>query len=221
MLRIRLARVGAKRQPSYRIVVADVNAKRDGRIVERIGHYNPRTDPITYKIDEGRALYWLSVGAQPSDAVNRLLTKQGTIDRLGRLRQGEGLDTLVAEFEGKPAPVKSEEPATIVETVKETVAQAVGSAVEAVGEAIEAAGEAIAGHPAEETVTEEESAAAVETMEETTTEVEEEMTAEAETEAETAAEAASEEETAEEVEAEPTVETEEPVAEAATSGAEA
>jgi small subunit ribosomal protein S16 len=204
MLRIRLARVGAKRQPSYRIVVADINAKRDGRIVERIGHYNPRTDPITYKIDEGRALYWLSVGAQPSDAVNRLLTKQGTIDRLGRLRQGEGLDTLVAEFEGKPAPVKSEEPATIVETFKETVAQAVGSAVEAVGEVIEAAGEAIAGHPAEE-----------ETV------VEAEATVPAETEAETAAEAASEEEIAGEVEAEPTAETEQPVAEAATSGEEA
>lgn len=204
MLRIRLARVGAKRQPSYRIVVADIQAKRDGRIVERIGHYNPRTDPITYKIDEGRALYWLSVGAQPSDAVNRLLAKQGTIDRLGRLRQGEGLDTLVAEFEGKPAPVKSEEKATVVETIKNTVAQAVGSAVEAVGEAIEAAGEAIAGHPAEEeTVTEAETTVAAETAPETADE--------AETETETTAE----------VEAEPTAETEEPIAEATTSGEEA
>jgi small subunit ribosomal protein S16 len=209
MLRIRLARVGAKRQPSYRIVVADIQAKRDGRIVERIGHYNPRTDPITYKIDEGRALYWLSVGAQPSDAVNRLLTKQGTIDRLGRLRQGEGLDTLVAEFEGKPAPVKSEAAATVVESVKGTVAQIVGSAVEAVGEAIEAAGEVIAGHPAEEeTVTETETSDAVATEEET------------------AVEAEAEEETTAAVEAEPavaaeTAETEESVAEAATSGEEA
>lgn len=196
MLRIRLARVGAKRQPSYRIVVADVNAKRDGRIVERIGFYNPRTDPITYKIDEGRALYWLSVGAQPSDAVNRLLTKQGTIGRLGRLRQGEGLDVLVAEFEGKPAPVQSEEKATVVETVKETVAQVVGSAVEAVGTALETAGEAIAGHPAEEeTVTEEEPAVEAETAAETTAEVETEPAVAAET-----------------------AETEEPVAEVATSG---
>jgi small subunit ribosomal protein S16 len=194
MLRIRLARVGAKRQPSYRIVVADIQSKRDGRIVERIGHYNPRTDPITYKIDEGRALYWLSVGAQPSDAVNRLLSKQGTIDRLGRLRQGEGLDTLVAEFEGKPAPVKSEEKAAVIETVKETVAQVVGSAVEAVGAALETAGEVIAGHPAEEeTVTEEEPAVEVEAAEESSAEVE----------------------------AEPTEETEEPVAEVATSGEEA
>lgn len=207
MLRIRLARVGAKRQASYRIVVADVNAKRDGRIVERIGHYNPRTDPITYKIDEGRALYWLSVGAKPSDAVNRLLTKQGTIDRLGRLRQGEELDSLVAEFEGKPLPVKSEEaaaePATVVETVKGTVAQIVGSAVEAVGAAIETAGEVIAGQPAEEeTVAEAEATSAAETAEE--------PAAEAETEAEPAA-----------VEAEPIAETEEPVADATTSGEEA
>jgi small subunit ribosomal protein S16 len=196
MLRIRLARVGAKRQPSYRIVVADINAKRDGRIVERIGFYNPRTDPITYNIDEGRALHWLSVGAQPSDAVNRLLTKQGTIGRLGRLRQGEGLDVLVAEYEGKPAPVKSEEKPTVIETVKGTVAQVIGSAVEAVGSVLETAGEAIAGHRAEDTVTEEEPAVAAETEEET---------------AEVAAEPAVAAETAE---------TEEPVAEVATSGEE-
>lgn len=151
MLRIRLARVGAKRQPSYRIVVADVNSKRDGRIVERIGHYNPRTEPLAYNIDEGRALYWLGVGAQPSDAVKRLLTKQGTIDRLSRLHKGETLDALVAEFEGKPAPAPvAETVAAAAETVKGTVARLVGGAVEAVGEALAAAGEVIAGHPAEE-----------------------------------------------------------------------
>lgn len=151
MLRIRLARVGAKRQPSYRIVVADVNSKRDGRVVERIGHYNPRTEPLAYKIDEGRALYWLGVGAQPSDAVKRLLTKQGTIDRLSRLHKGETLDALVAEFEGKPAPAPvAETVAEAAETVKGTVARLVGGAVEAVGEALAAAGEVIAGHPAEE-----------------------------------------------------------------------
>jgi small subunit ribosomal protein S16 len=185
--------------------VADINAKRDGRIVERIGHYNPRTDPITYRIDEGRALYWLSVGAQPSDAVNRLLTKQGTIDRLGRLRQGEGLDTLVAEFEGKPAPVKSEAATTVVETVKGAVAQIVGSAVEAVGTALETAGEVITGRPAEEeTVTETETSGAAATEEETAVEAEAEEAAAA-------------------VEAEPAVaaETEESVAEVTTSGEEA
>lgn len=101
MLRIRLSRMGAKKQPSYRIVVTDVEAKRDGRIVERIGHYNPRTEPLEYRINEDRALYWLSVGAQPSDPVRRLLVKQGTIDRLSRLRSGEAREDLVAEFLGE------------------------------------------------------------------------------------------------------------------------
>jgi hypothetical protein len=62
-------------------------------------------------IDEGRALYWLSVGAQPSDAVERLLVKQGTIERLGRLREGESLDALVAEFDGVELETAAEAPA--------------------------------------------------------------------------------------------------------------
>ena len=100
MLRIRLSRTGKKRQPSYRVVVAEKEAKRDGRVVERIGHYNPLTNPAEFKIDEDRALYWLSVGAQPSDAVRVLLNKQGTFDRLARLHAGESLDALVAEYKG-------------------------------------------------------------------------------------------------------------------------
>lgn len=103
MLRIRLSRVGKKKQPYFRVVVADIEAKRDGRIVERIGHYNPLTEPGTSDINEGRALYWLSVGAQPTDAVKQLLKRQGTLSRLNRLRQGESLETLVAEFEGAAA----------------------------------------------------------------------------------------------------------------------
>ena len=101
MVRIRLSRTGAKKQPSYRIVVADSEAKRDGRYIERIGHYNPRTEPLEYLLDEERALYWLSVGAQPSEAVQRLLDKQGTSDRLIRLRKGESLDAIIAEYSGK------------------------------------------------------------------------------------------------------------------------
>ena len=109
MLRIRLSRMGAKKQPSYRIVVTDVEAKRDGRIVERIGHYNPRTEPLEYRINEDRALYWLSVGAQPSDPVRRLLLNQGTLDRLTRLREGEAREDLVAEFLGVSREVAAEE----------------------------------------------------------------------------------------------------------------
>jgi small subunit ribosomal protein S16 len=100
MLRIRLSRTGSKKQPSYRVVVTDIEAKRDGRVVERIGHYNPRREPTEYVIDEDRALYWLSVGAQPSDPVRRLLTQQGTFDRLTRLRKGEARESLVAEYMG-------------------------------------------------------------------------------------------------------------------------
>lgn len=100
MLRIRLSRTGKKRQPYYRVVVADIDAKRDGRVVERIGHYNPHTQPAEFTIQEDRALHWLSVGAQPSDAVRHLLDKQGTYDRLSRLRGGEPMGALVAEFLG-------------------------------------------------------------------------------------------------------------------------
>jgi small subunit ribosomal protein S16 len=97
MVRIRLRRVGRKKQPSYRIVVADSRSPRDGRYIEVIGFYNPRTQPATMTIKEERALYWLQNGAQPSDAVHRILDKLGTLGRFERLRQGEALDTLVAE----------------------------------------------------------------------------------------------------------------------------
>ena len=82
MLRIRLRRVGARDQASYRIVVADSRAARDGRFVEQVGHYNPRTDPPTVVVDEERTLKWLRQGAQPSDAVKKVLHSLGTLDRV-------------------------------------------------------------------------------------------------------------------------------------------
>jgi small subunit ribosomal protein S16 len=97
MVRIRLRRVGAKKQASYRIVVADSRSPRDGRFIEVVGFYNPRTEPETVTLQEDRALHWLSVGAQPSDAVRRLLKNQGTLGRFERLKQGEPLEALVAE----------------------------------------------------------------------------------------------------------------------------
>ncbi|MCD6289215.1 MAG: 30S ribosomal protein S16 [Anaerolineae bacterium] len=75
MVRIRLRRQGAKKQPTYRIVVADSESPRDGRFIEVIGFYNPRTDPETFQVNVERAAYWLSVGAQPTEAVARLLAK--------------------------------------------------------------------------------------------------------------------------------------------------
>jgi len=75
MVRIRLRRTGAKKQASYRIVVADQRSPRDGKFLEILGWYNPRTDPPTFEINNERAHYWLSQGAQPSEAVARLLNK--------------------------------------------------------------------------------------------------------------------------------------------------
>lgn len=77
MVKIRLMRVGKRKQPSYRVVVADSRSPRDGRIIEAIGHYQPRQDPSVVSIDEDRALYWLKQGAQPSDQVRQLLRITG------------------------------------------------------------------------------------------------------------------------------------------------
>ncbi|MCL4239207.1 MAG: 30S ribosomal protein S16 [Anaerolineae bacterium] len=124
MVRIRLRRVGRKKQPSYRVVVTDSRSPRDGRYIEIIGFYNPRTEPATMTLKEERALHWLKVGAQPSDAVRRIMEKLGTLARLERLNQGEALEALVAEAEAaaaaqgpispktrRPAPLKAAQPA--------------------------------------------------------------------------------------------------------------
>jgi len=80
LLRIRLRRTGKKKQPYYRVVVADQRAPRDGDFVEVIGHYNPRTQPSTIDLKEDRVKHWLSVGAQPSETVHRVLHKAGLMD---------------------------------------------------------------------------------------------------------------------------------------------
>ena len=77
MVRIRLLRTGKRKQPSYRVVVSDQRAARDGRFVEILGHYNPLTNPSVIEIDEDRALYWLGVGAQPSESATALLKRLG------------------------------------------------------------------------------------------------------------------------------------------------
>lgn len=77
MLRIRLRRTGKGHQPSYRVVIADQRAKRDGDFVEIVGHYNPRTHPKVFVINQERVEHWLSVGAQPSETVHRLFADHG------------------------------------------------------------------------------------------------------------------------------------------------
>jgi len=107
MVRIRLRRQGLKGQPSYRVVVTDKRKARNGSYLENIGHYNPRTQPATETVKEDRVLYWLSVGAQPSDAVRRLLEHTGTWERFQRLRAGESMDELVAEAEASRGELPS------------------------------------------------------------------------------------------------------------------
>ena len=77
MVRIRLSRVGGKKQPYYRVVIADSRKPRDGRFIEIIGHYNPRTEPSTIDIDKEKALKWLGCGAKPSSTVEKLLEITG------------------------------------------------------------------------------------------------------------------------------------------------
>jgi small subunit ribosomal protein S16 len=97
MVRIRLRRVGLKHQPSYRIVVADREAPRDGRFLEIIGFYNPRTDPSTLDVKEDRLYEWMSKGAQPSESVVQLLKSVGALARFDRFKAGEAVDTLTTE----------------------------------------------------------------------------------------------------------------------------
>ena len=79
-VKIRLRRMGAKRAPFYRIVVADSRYPRDGRFIEEIGYYNPTTEPKTIKVDGEKAKQWIANGAQPTDTVKVLLKKNGVID---------------------------------------------------------------------------------------------------------------------------------------------
>ena len=78
-VRIRLTRVGAKKQPSYRVVVADARSARDSRAIETLGHYNPRSEPIEFNVDAEKAKAWLAKGAQPSDTVVRLFKQAGIL----------------------------------------------------------------------------------------------------------------------------------------------
>ena len=81
MVKIRLRRMGAKKQPTYRFVVADVKSPRDGKFLEILGHYNPRTEPKTLVVNQEKAKEWLAKGAQPSDPVRRLFAELGLVDR--------------------------------------------------------------------------------------------------------------------------------------------
>ena len=97
MVRIRLRRMGLRHQPTYRVVVADKESPRDGRFLEILGFYNPRTNPFTLQLKEDRVFHWMSVGAQPSESVLQLFTSVGLVDRFERFKKGEPQETLLSE----------------------------------------------------------------------------------------------------------------------------
>jgi len=99
MVRIRLRRTGSRGQPSYRIVVADKESPRDGRFLEIVGFYNPRTEPGTLEIKEDRVYEWMSKGALPTESVAQLFRTAGTQERFNRFKGGEPVETLLAEVE--------------------------------------------------------------------------------------------------------------------------
>jgi small subunit ribosomal protein S16 len=107
--RIRLRRMGAKKRPYYRVVVADQRAPRDGRFIENIGKYHPLEDPSLIEIDEERALHWLRTGAQPSEQVQNLMTKTGIWEKFAadrpRAAKVNSKDKKVRE--GKPEAPKT------------------------------------------------------------------------------------------------------------------
>lgn len=86
-VKIRLNRMGAKKNPFYRIVVADSRSPRDGRFIEIVGNYDPTTDPSTINLDEGKVMDWIAKGAKPTDTVRSLLRKKGILQKLDEIKR--------------------------------------------------------------------------------------------------------------------------------------
>ncbi|MEX1208479.1 MAG: 30S ribosomal protein S16 [Acidimicrobiia bacterium] len=122
-VKIRLTRVGKKRQPAYRVVVADSRSPRDGRYIEQIGRYDPTVDPSIVEIDNDRAKYWLSNGAQPSSQVKKLLEISGSLP--ARPVKDRKIHVVA------PAPAPVAEPVAVVEPAVEEAAEPEVAAPEA------------------------------------------------------------------------------------------
>jgi small subunit ribosomal protein S16 len=99
MVRIRLRRIGLKGQPTYRIVAADKESPRDGRFLEILGFYNPRTQPATIHVREDRAFHWMKNGALPTESVAQVFKSAGILERFDRFKKGESIETLLKESE--------------------------------------------------------------------------------------------------------------------------
>jgi small subunit ribosomal protein S16 len=115
MVRIRLRKMGLAHQPYYRIVVADRESPRDGRFLEVVGTYNPRTEPSSILVEEERVYHWLNHGAQPSESVASLFRQIGLNDRFERVKKGEKAETLLPE-----AAAKATERPAVAKTRRET-----------------------------------------------------------------------------------------------------
>jgi len=119
MVKIRLRRVGAKKQPSYRLVIADSRSPRDGAFITTIGHYNPLTNPETVVINEEKARHWLDQGAQPTDTAARLLAKAGIIAeskvRIEKIKAGAPAKPKVSKKKVKAGVTEKSETATTEE----------------------------------------------------------------------------------------------------------
>jgi small subunit ribosomal protein S16 len=112
MVRIRLRRTGLKNQSSYRIVAADKESPRDGRFLEILGFYNPRSNPPVLKVEEQKIYEWMQKGAQPTESALKLFNSIGLMDRYARLKAGEKLETLLTEAQAA-APKASQKPKTV------------------------------------------------------------------------------------------------------------
>ena len=99
MVRLRLRRIGLKGQPTYRIVAADKESPRDGRFLEILGFYNPRTHPATIHVKEDRAYHWMKNGALPTESVAQVFKSAGILERWDRFKKGEAIETLLKESE--------------------------------------------------------------------------------------------------------------------------
>src|SRR5688572_6287441 len=99
MVRIRLRRIGLKGQPTYRVVAAEKEAPRDGRFLEILGVYNPRTNPATIHLKEDRVYHWMKNGALPTESVEQVFKSAGVMDRFERFKKGEAVEVLVQEAE--------------------------------------------------------------------------------------------------------------------------
>jgi len=167
VVKIRLKRMGKKKQPSYRVVVADSRAPRDGRIIESIGRYDPRQEPSLVEIDNERAKYWLGNGAQPTERAQKLLEISGAVATSKVGRSGVyHLETSDAAPAANEAPPEASDETKQASEADETTADEVPAAVEPDGEAASAdttdetatpGGEAASADTTDETATAEES----------------------------------------------------------------